>query len=88
MSLADRQLDEEKGLLQGSSPLDRRNAPIRARKTAKTDDTFGRKAVHLALCFAGLQGSYLTWGFVQEQHHHEQLTRHLSLAADHHDQDV
>ena len=37
-------------------------APARARA-----ETFEAKALALAACFVGLQGSYVTWGFLQEK---------------------
>ncbi|CAM9491151.1 unnamed protein product [Chrysoparadoxa australica] len=35
-------------------------------KADKSAATFQASAIKLAFCFIGLQGSYLTWGFVQE----------------------
>lgn len=47
--------DERRASLQGSP-----------KTLSPTKDSFLKKATHLGLCCLGLQGSYLTWGFVQE----------------------
>ena len=31
------------------------------------EETFKSKAIKLGCCFVGLQGSYVTWGFIQEK---------------------
>ena len=38
-----------------------------AREIRQEEETFQSKAIKLGCCFVGLQGSYVTWGFIQEK---------------------
>ena len=38
-----------------------------AREIRQEEETFQSKGIKLAMCFVGLQGSYVTWGFIQEK---------------------